>query len=143
MVGSRNTWSKWCPRDKNPQSWLGKNQLLPENQVPGYCCLAKLASITAQQISSARAWQCWNDFISRFYFRPILCNLFATAVMRAAPFPLPSSESMNVTSHWGASSLTVSCRTLEKLKGKKKKEHFRSPFPVWDYNIYSCISKEQ
>lgn len=39
-----------------------------------------------------------------------------TAVMRAAPFPLPSSDSRKVTSHCGASSFTVWCMILEKLE---------------------------
>lgn len=34
LVGSRNTWSK-LSKDKNPQSLLVKNQLLPENK---YLC---------------------------------------------------------------------------------------------------------
>ena len=38
-----------------------------------------------------------------------------TAVMRAAPLPLPSSESRKVTSHLGASSFTDCCMILEKL----------------------------
>ncbi|TNN52648.1 hypothetical protein EYF80_037158 [Liparis tanakae] len=38
-----------------------------------------------------------------------------TAVMRAAPFPLPSSDSRKLTLHWGASSFTVWCMNLEKL----------------------------
>lgn len=37
------------------------------------------------------------------------------AVMRAAPFPLPSSDGRNVTLHWGARTLAVSWRTSEKL----------------------------
>jgi len=41
-----------------------------------------------------------------------------TAVMRAAPFPLPSSDSRKLTLHWGASSFTVWCMNFEKL-GKR------------------------
>lgn len=41
-------------------------------------------------------------------------SLHATAVMRAAPFPLPSSDNRNVTSQSGASSRTVSCMIFEK-----------------------------
>lgn len=43
-----------------------------------------------------------------------------TAVMRAAPLPLPSSESRNVTSHLGARSFTVWCMTFEKLQKAEK-----------------------
>lgn len=39
-----------------------------------------------------------------------------TAVMRAAPFPLPSSDSRKLTSHLGASSLTVCRKIREKLR---------------------------
>lgn len=49
-------------------------------------------------------------------------SLHPTAVMRAAPLPLPSSERRNVTSHFGAKSLTVWCITLEKLWKKRNKE---------------------
>lgn len=48
----------------------------------------------------------------------------ATAVMRAAPFPLPSSDSRKDTSHFGARSFTVACMTLaklEKLGGRHRK----------------------
>lgn len=40
-----------------------------------------------------------------------------TAVMRAAPFPLPSSESRKFTSHLGARSFTVCWKMREKLRG--------------------------
>lgn len=40
-----------------------------------------------------------------------------TAVMRAAPFPLPSSESRKFTSHLGARSFTVCWKIREKLRG--------------------------
>lgn len=56
MERSRYTRPKRCPKDKNPQSWLLNNQLLPEKQVPVYWYLAKLSSVTAQQISSAHVW---------------------------------------------------------------------------------------
>lgn len=39
-----------------------------------------------------------------------------TAVMRAAPLPLPSSDSRKLTSHFGASSFTVCWKILEKLR---------------------------
>jgi hypothetical protein len=44
--------------------------------------------------------------------------------MRAAPFPLPSSDSRKDTSHLGAKSFTVSCMTLAKLEktGEKHRE---------------------
>lgn len=42
----------------------------------------------------------------------------ATAVMSAAPLPLPSSDCRKVTSHLGDNCFTVSCMTLEKLQGK-------------------------
>lgn len=42
-------------------------------------------------------------------------SLHPTAVMSAAPFPLPSSDSRKVTSQLGARSLTVWCMILEKL----------------------------
>lgn len=38
----------------------------------------------------------------------------ATAVMSAAPLPLPSSDCRKVTSHLGDSCFTVSCMTVEK-----------------------------
>lgn len=41
----------------------------------------------------------------------------ATAVMSAAPLPLPSSDCRKVTSHFGDSCFTVSCMTVEKLQG--------------------------
>lgn len=44
------------------------------------------------------------------------CFCLATAVMRAAPFPLPSSDGRKATVHWGAKPLTVSSRTREKLE---------------------------
>lgn len=50
-----------------------------------------------------------------------LLNLQATAVIRAAPFPLPSSDLWNVTWHCGAKSCKVSCIILEKLEGETKK----------------------
>ena len=43
-------------------------------------------------------------------------SLHPTAVMSAAPFPLPSSDSRKVTSQLGARSLTVWCMILEKLR---------------------------
>lgn len=43
-------------------------------------------------------------------------SLHPTAVMSAAPFPLPSSDSRKVTSQLGARSLTVWCMILEKLQ---------------------------
>lgn len=46
-------------------------------------------------------------------------SLQPTAVMRAAPLPLPSSDSRKFTSHWGASSFTVWCIIREKLKNRK------------------------
>lgn len=42
-----------------------------------------------------------------------------TAVMRAAPLPLPSSDSRKLTSHFGASSFTVCWKIREKLGGRK------------------------
>lgn len=42
----------------------------------------------------------------------------ATAVMSAAPLPLPSSDCRKVTSHLGDNCFTVSCMTVEKLQGK-------------------------
>lgn len=45
----------------------------------------------------------------------------ATAVMRAAPFPLPSSDSRKDTSHLGARSFTVACMTLAKLEVGKRR----------------------
>lgn len=50
----------------------------------------------------------------------------ATAVMSAAPFPLPSSDCRKDTSHFGARSFTVSCMTLAKLEkvgGRHRKNH--------------------
>ena len=41
----------------------------------------------------------------------------ATAVMSAAPLPLPSSDWRKVTSHLGDSCFTVSCMMVEKLWG--------------------------
>lgn len=41
----------------------------------------------------------------------------ATAVMSAAPLPLPSSDWRKVTSHFGDNCFTVSCMTVEKLRG--------------------------
>lgn len=38
----------------------------------------------------------------------------ATAVMSAAPLPLPSSDCRKVTSHLGDNCFTVSCMTVEK-----------------------------
>ncbi|TNN77539.1 hypothetical protein EYF80_012129 [Liparis tanakae] len=57
--------------------------------------------------------QCW----------PSLFILQATAVISAAPFPLPSSDLWKVTWHCGAKSCIVSCMMLEKLKeegGRKR-----------------------
>lgn len=45
----------------------------------------------------------------------------ATAVMRAAPFPLPSSDWMRVTSQSGARSLKVSRMMVEKLMRQKRR----------------------
>lgn len=49
-----------------------------------------------------------------YYWRS--CSLWRqpTAVIRAAPLPLPSSESRKLTSHLGASSFTVCSMILEK-----------------------------
>lgn len=44
----------------------------------------------------------------------------ATAVISAAPLPLPSSDCRKVTSHLGDSCFTVSCRTVEKLQSKER-----------------------
>lgn len=44
----------------------------------------------------------------------------ATAVMSAAPLPLPSSDCRKVTSHLGDSCFTVSCMTVEKLQGRTR-----------------------
>ena len=46
----------------------------------------------------------------------------ATAVMRAAPFPLPSSDERNVMLHWGAKILAFSWRTLEKLEATEEEK---------------------
>lgn len=54
--------------------------------------------------------QCW----------PASRNRHATAVIRAAPFPLPSSDWRKDTSHLGESCFTVSCITLEKLQKEQK-----------------------
>lgn len=59
--------------------------------------------------SPSLADQCW----------PASRIRHATAVISAAPFPLPSSDWRKVTSHLGESSLTVSCITEEKLKTKR------------------------
>ena len=45
-----------------------------------------------------------------------------TAVMRAAPLPLPSSESRKLTSHFGASSFTVCWKIREKLRVKSNRK---------------------
>lgn len=45
-------------------------------------------------------------------------SLQPTAVMSAAPFPLPSSDSRKLTEQCGASSFTVCCMILEKLDRK-------------------------
>ena len=45
-----------------------------------------------------------------------------TAVMRAAPLPLPSSDRRMVTSHLGASSFTVCWKIREKLRGRGRQE---------------------
>lgn len=46
----------------------------------------------------------------------------ATAVMRAAPFPLPSSDGRKVTLHCGARALVVCWRTMEKLETIEEEE---------------------
>lgn len=45
-----------------------------------------------------------------------------TAVMRAAPLPLPSSDSRKLTSHFGASSFTVCWKIREKLRVKSNRK---------------------
>lgn len=55
-------------------------------------------------------WDCRVQFCSASR------SLHPTAVMSAAPFPLPSSDSRKVTSQLGARSLTVWCMILEKLR---------------------------
>ena len=47
--------------------------------------------------------------------------LQATAVISAAPFPLPSSDCRKLTSQPGARSSTVSRRIPEKLEGERKR----------------------
>lgn len=78
--------------------------------------------ITALQESA------WEGRISQCC-RVQLCSasrsLHPTAVMRAAPLPLPSSERRNVTSHLGASSFTVWCMNFEKLQ-KTRQGRFSS-----------------
>lgn len=59
--------------------------------------------------------QCW----------PSLWTLQATAVIRAAPFPLPSSDFRKVTWHCGAKSCKVSCMMMEKLWEKWKRTQNR------------------
>lgn len=50
-----------------------------------------------------------------FYRWPASRIRQATAVMSAAPLPLPSSDWRKVTSHFGDNCFTVSCMTVEKL----------------------------
>lgn len=65
--------------------------------------------------------------------------LHATAVISAAPLPLPSSDWRNLTSHCGARSRNVSCMTLEKLflgeKGETEGEQKRRCQHVWSWKI--------
>lgn len=49
-------------------------------------------------------------------------SLCATAVTMAAPFPLPSSETRKVMSHWGASRRTAFWSLLLKLEKEGKRE---------------------
>lgn len=56
----------------------------------------------------------------RLYLCPASRMRQATAVIRAAPFPLPSSDSRKDTSHLGARSFTVSCMTLAKLERERE-----------------------
>lgn len=74
----------------------------------------------------------WGPSIRRQFFSsllgiqccPSLLILQATAVIRAAPFPLPSSDLWKVTWHCGAKSCSVSCMMLAKLQGTwVRKEH--------------------
>lgn len=84
---------------------------LPVDPWPTYLPEEKLVSVRDASGPSLR---------SSYFPFSACCNLLATAVIRAAPFPLPSSDSMNVTSHRGASSFTVSCNIQEKLWKRKK-----------------------
>lgn len=74
--------------------------------------------------------------------RSSLLILQATAVMRAAPLPLPSSDWRKVTWHWGARSCSVSCMILEKLhRGDKKRPSQRWPL-ARSANTISTLFKE-
>lgn len=63
----------------------------------------------------------WRGRTDIFYLLLSSClSRHPTAVMSAAPLPLPSSDSRKLTLHWGASSFTVWCMILEKLdRGKR------------------------
>lgn len=123
---------------KTPQSWLVRTSCSSKE---GTCVLVPGKAIWNHHSANPCCTRLagWNYLTTHFYFCPTLCNLFATAVMRAAPFPLPSSESMKLTSHWGASSFTVSCRILEKLEGKGKKNRIFKQLLSELRSLYSPI----
>lgn len=72
-----------------------------------------------------------HDITAAFgiYCCPSFLTLQATAVISAAPFPLPSSDFRNVTSHCGAKSRSVSFIMAEKLN-KQRKERERGEISV-------------
>lgn len=69
-----------------------------------------------------------HDITAAFgiYCCPSFLTLQATAVISAAPFPLPSSDFRNVTSHCGAKSRSVSCIMAEKLNKQRKERERRN-----------------
>lgn len=62
-----------------------------------------------------------------------------TAVMRAAPFPLPSSDSRKLTSHLGASSFTV-CRKIREKLEKVEEKHFS--YSDWRKKLNALLRAE-
>ncbi|KAG9344357.1 hypothetical protein JZ751_011026 [Albula glossodonta] len=82
--------------------WVGR-EMQPEYSLGGQ-----------QESSGLAGWMC--QFCSCWRIRQ------PTAVIRAAPFPLPSSDSRKLTLHFGASSFTVWCMILEKLLAKGKRD---------------------
>lgn len=116
---------KMCTcQTKKPQH-LSSNNLIPG---PGYKQLTtwfrkknKQKKQKQKTVIVTLAWFYLVAMISTAQCCPSLCILQATAVISAAPFPLPSSDLWNATWHWGAKSCSVSCMILEKLHNEEEK----------------------
>lgn len=104
---------------------------------PSQCQLQRLQTQILKHILTHLYTGGWKKNIKNIYIHditaafgiyccPSFLTLQATAVISAAPFPLPSSDFRNVTSHCGAKSRSVSCIMAEKLNKQRKERERRN-----------------